>query len=332
MGVTIKDIARIANVSKSTVSKALNDRDDVSQKVKDQIQKLAKDLNYMPNNIARSLITGRSYTIGVFIVSRDEIILEQNFGIKFLDGIAETAERNNYDIYLFTITKKNSKPYIQMCRERKIEAAIFIGLSAVDPNVDDIKQSDIPVAVIDNILDGDNVFSLGADNEKGIMNAMDYLYEMGHRKIHFINGGTCSMVARERERVYRKYMQSNDLDKYIKVYKGNFSVESGYEAGKEIVESNDIPSAVMASSDYMAIGLIKILKKNGLRIPEDVSVVGFDNIIPGIYTEPALTTVDQQAFDIGKIAVEELIAKHKDLNKTLLIEPKLIVRESVIKI
>lgn len=333
MGVTIKELAKKLGVSQGTVSKALNDRKDVGQELKARIKKVAEEMGYTPNPIARRLSTNKSYTIGVFILSRDNIKLPENFGVYFLDGIAEEASKNDYDLLFFTITSamKQNKSYIKLCEERRVDGAVFIGISQDDPHLKEISKSKIPVAVIDAVVEGEKVMCISSDNKDGVKKGMEYLYNAGKRDIAIISSSPVSEVARERYEAYIDFMKEHKIYEKKNIYIGNFTSESGYEAAKEMIRSGNVPRAIFAAGDYMALGAIRALKEEGYRIPEEVSVLGFDNVVPSEYSDPPLTTVSQDGLTIGKEAIKSLLTY---INENKKIESKkigtrLVIRSSV---
>ncbi len=333
MGVTIKELAKRLGVSQGTVSKALNDKKDVSEEMKEKIKKAAKDMGYSPNPIARRLSSKKSFTIGVFILSRDNIKLAENFGVYFLDGIAEEASKNDYDLLFFTITSamEHKKSYIKLCEERRVDGAVFIGISQDDPELKEISKSKIPVAVIDAVVEGEKVLCVSSDNIGGVKKGMEYLYNKGKRKIAIISSSLASEVARERYETYIDFVKEKGIYDNNNIYIGNFTSESGYEAGKEMINSGNVPEAIFAGGDYMALGAIRALKEEGYKIPEDVAVLCFDNVVPSQYSDPPLTTIGQDGFKIGQEAIKSLLLYinqgEKVENKR--IETNLVIRKSV---
>ncbi|NNM67728.1 MAG: LacI family DNA-binding transcriptional regulator [Spirochaetales bacterium] len=328
---TIKDIARLAGVTHSTVSRSLNDSPLVATATKERIKKIAQDTGYSPNSFARRLVTRRSNTLGVFFLSRGELNFMENFGTEFLDGIATASSSNGYDLLFFTMTRELSqkKSYIGLCREKHVEGVIFIGMTSDDPQLEEIASSDIPVCIIDFQLEG--VGFVSTDNEKGTRLALDYLWSKGHRKIAYIGGPTVAPVAMIRERCYQNYMVEKGLGPFLEIFRGDFTTKSGYAQTLDLLRSEKLPSAIMAANDYMALGSVKALKEKGLRVPQDMSVVGYDNVLAGEYADPGLTTVGQDSTEIGLSAVRYLFDKiqNKKPPLTRLINPCLVLRDSV---
>jgi DNA-binding LacI/PurR family transcriptional regulator len=331
LSLTIKDIARLAGVTHSTVSRSLNDSPLVAAGTKERIKKIALETGYSPNSFARRLVTRKSNTLGVFFLSRGELNFMENFGTEFLDGIATASSSNGYDLLLFTMTRQLSHPksYIGLCREKRVEGVIFIGMTSDDPQLAEIAASEIPVCIIDFQLDG--VGFVSTDNEKGTRLALDHLWSKGHRKITYIGGPAVAPVALVRERCYQNYMAEKGLGPFSEIFRGDFTTRSGYEQTLKLLNSARLPTAIMAANDYMALGAVKALKGKGLRVPQDMSVVGYDNVLAGEYSDPGLTTVGQNSTEIGLSAVRYLFDKMENRKPpfTRLINPCLVLRDSV---
>lgn len=332
MGITIKDIAKALGVSPGTISKALNNKPDIGAELKEKIRAAAVELGYIPNPIARRLVTNKSNTIGVFILDRYELSLRENYGFQFLDGIIKESDLHHYDILLFSTTNdlEYQKSYIDLCLERRVEGAIFIGLRSDDSYIEDIMNSPIPVSVIDAEAIGPNVSMVASDNRAGATAAVDYLWQLGHRKIGILNGCAGAFVSRERYEGFVQYLKERDAFNEKYVYYGDFSRESGAAAAEVIMSCADRPTALFATNDQMALGALKAFKRKGYRIPEDISLIGFDNISNSEDCDPALSTIGQNATEIGKEAIRLLLARiRQEINGTArFIETELFIRDS----
>ncbi|MCX7922891.1 MAG: LacI family transcriptional regulator [Clostridia bacterium] len=332
MSITIKELAKRLDVSPGTVSKAFNNRKDISEGLKTRILATAKELGYTPNPIARRLSLNRSQMVGVFILSRHDIQLQESMALQFLDGIADEASRYNYDILLFTVTRNTVKQsYMELCRQKKIGGAIFIGLTIDDPLIVELKETDIPIVAIDCDLKGRNTPLISSDNTYGIQLGLQYLIDMGHSNIGFLKACNASEVSNIRFKAYKDFLMQKGLYESQYVYEGDFSRESGYRIGKEIALRKPPLTAIFAACDWMAIGAMQALKELGIRVPEDISVVGFDNIVQGEWTEPALTTIGQDGIGMGRAAFRSIWNWWEQINteQTVLLNPELIVRKSV---
>ncbi len=332
MSSNIKDIAKNLGISAAAVSKALNDRKDISEKLKRKVRKAAKELNYTPNSIARRLVTNKSNTIGVFVFSRQEDTFSKDLGLQFLGGILEEANKNDYDIVLFSTDSDllNEKSYIELCRERRAEGAIFTGLRLDDPHIKKIKNSTFPISIIDTHIEGENVNFVSTDNKIGVQLALDYLWKLDHRKIAMINGHKYAQVSWDRLNAYRDYLEEREVYNERLVFTGDFTEDSGYQCAEKIMKLEKLPTAIFIASDLMALGAIKAFKKSGFNLPKDMSITGFDNISISNYIEPRLTTVGQDAIAMGKWSVRLILNKlrKEEPQKKYVLKPKLMIRNS----
>ncbi len=332
MSVTIKDIAKKCGISFSTVSKALNDRSDISEPVKERVRSVARELGYKKNIIASRLVTMKSNTLGVFIFSREKIKKTESTAFKYLNVILDEAKKRGYDIVLFSseTTLSPSKSYIDLCLERQVEGAIFIGFEDGDPHLNELMESDLPIVLVEKIIKGNKICCITTDNKKGIKLGIQYLIQMGHQRIAFVKGHEKAEVSYVRYKTYKKLMQENGLFDESLIFKGDFSLISGYKIGLEMSKIDSMPTAVFAGNDLMAIGMLRAFFEKGINVPEDISIIGYDNFEISKFIQPPLTTISQDFTEIATRAVSLLLdmivndAKSTDV----FLEPELIVRES----
>lgn len=330
--VTLNDVAKKLGIAKGSVSKALNNKPDISQEMKELVKKTVEEMGYMPNSFAQKLRTKKSRTIGIFILSSSDIKLSENFAVYYLDGIMEEIKRKDYDIIIFSITTDwiNEKSYKKVWEEKMVDGAIFMGLGSFDPHLDEIKNANIPISLIDFQTEGKRLFCVSSDNLKGIYAATEYLWGLNHRNIAFVTGNLDSPVARERLNGYKKFMSEKGLNWEEWVVGSNFKIGGGYEAADEIYKMEERPTAIVTSSDIQALGIISRFGELGIKVPEDVSVIGFDDIISGRYSNPQLTTIAQPSREIGiaaALAIFEMMEGEKGLG-SLKMETELIERKS----
>jgi len=328
---TIKDLAKLAGVSHSTVSRALNDSTLIPEETRNRIKKIANEHGYSPNTLARQLVTRKSSTIGLFFLSLEELNFMENFGTQFMTAITRTCHLHGYDLLLFTTPRDltNTCSYIELCRRRQVEGVIFMGMTSNDPHLEEIRHAAIPVAIIDFSLEGKNTAFIGTDSKAGIDMALDWLRDQGHRDIVFIGGPEVSQVAMAREAAYRSYTDVENMN--TRVFRGDFSRHSGYRCAQEIAQLRPLPTAILAASDAMALGATNAFKERGLRVPDDISVMGYDNAAASENADPALTTIGQDANAIGERTVLNILDRiaGRKTRKTNLIAPALVIRESV---
>ena len=304
----MKDLAAACNVSIATVSKALNDQHDVSAKTKEMVRRKAKELGYFPNSAAKALKTNRSHNIGVLFVDEAQSGLTHDFFANVLDSFKRTIELQDYDLTFVNCSKvhKGSMSYLDRARYRGFDGVAIACIDFRDSEVIDLIDSDIPVVTIDYIFN--NRIAVISDNVKGMRDLVSYVYQMGHRKIAYIHGNNTSVT---NARVSSFYTTCTQLgievpDEYIK--QANYrDTDATYKKTMELLDLKDPPTCILYPDDFAAFGGMNAIRERGLRIPEDISVAGYDGIRVGRHLMPKLTTVRQDTKMIGKLAADNLI-------------------------
>lgn len=305
---TIYDIAKKTGYSITTVSKVLNNYTDVSEKAKKIINEAVNELGYFPSSSARTLSTKKSWSIGVIFVEDSGIGMEHPFFNAVIESFKKSVEEHGYDL-LFAARKvgSESKSYLDHFKYRDVDGVVVVCSALNDPEVDLLINSDLPTVVID--LDIRGCCAVYSDNVYGSELAVNYLYSLGHRKIAHISGDEALFVGVQRKNGFVEAMKNNNLelpDEYI-VNGGYFTHEGGKGAMKQLLELKEPPTAVYVAGDLMALGAIREITEQGLKVPEDISVVGFDDIRMAQYTTPALTTIRQDTTLIGKTSANLLL-------------------------
>jgi len=339
MRVTIKDIARKAGVSITTVSKALNNYSDVNEKTKLKILEIVKELNYSPNIAARTLSSKKKKRIALIL---NEINLNRKSPIvmEILSGVYNFTEQNDIEFVLLFTTKQ--KQYLNsfeaICHEQNIHGAIIHGLDIDDPYCESIAKSDIPSVLIDLELHGKNTTTVTVDNEKAAEAAVNYLTQLGHKKIAHISGKYTAQVSIQRKAGYKKGL-TNYGTEFIEDYiiNGDFDEDLTYELTKKFVLKNPEVTAFFCSSDLMAIGAMRAIQDLGFSVPHDFSIFGFDNIILSGYVNPSITTISQDMESLGYKSTKLLwdkLSESEEINKLsqkIHMPYELIVRQSTRK-
>lgn len=310
MAVTIREVAKAAGVSITTVSRALNGYSDVNLDTKRKVMETARELGYQPNAVARGLVLKKTNTVGLVVADFSKSRTGHHFMFDILYGIHDQAATLGYDVILITVSpnRKREISYAELCKIRQVDGAILMGIRLDDPYLSEILQSDMPCVMIDMPLVGDLFGSVTSENRLGAKSAVDHLLKLGHRKIGFINGHAQVAVSQERLQGYRQGLEEAGIqfqEKYV--YYGNFEQLDG-EAGVMELESRDLGiTAYFCASDLMALGAVNYLRSSGKHVPEDISVVGFDGIDLAFMTYPSITTVVQDRYGMGVEAVDSLI-------------------------
>lgn len=333
---TIKDIARVAGVSVTTVSRALNGYSDVNEKTRQKIAAVARELNYSPNTLARGLVMQKSKTIGLLVsgISRESV--KDNFTFEVLCGVNERASTLGYDLILFNTNTmmQREKTYTQLCRERRVDGAIIQGIKKEDLYLKEVVESDIPCVLVDIPVHSNSVGYVTTDNALGAKKAVEHLAGLGHQHIGMINGHEDAFVSQERLNGYREALKECGLSFRSEwVVSGNFEEKKAEKAACELLNRYKEVTAIFCASDLMALGALKACKELGLDVPKDISIVGYDNIVLASYSSPNLTTVGQEVYQIGYEAADLLIEmlEGKETNMERYLDTKLIIRESTAK-
>ncbi len=328
--ITIKDIAKIANVSPSTVSKALNSRHDVSEKTQKKIMDIAEAHDFVPNAFGKNLKNRKTENVGV-IFSRESKPLSGNpFYSRVLEGIEAELAMNNFNLVLHLLPNDAKEVIPKMIRERQVDGVIFGGAMHKD-FIKKLKSRKMPMVLVDPKIPIKNFQQILIDNEHGAFLAIQHLIEKGHKRIGFISGDLERESFHQRFLGYKKALKVNNIpfDEKL-VVTGH--LEKGYEHTKTLLAMEPKPTAIFATNDINAIYGYKAVKEANLSIPEDISFVGFDDIDLAKMASPPLTTIRVYKEELGSIAVRNLlkIMKNEDNNKIDTLVPiKLVERESV---
>ncbi|PPA71071.1 LacI family DNA-binding transcriptional regulator [Jeotgalibacillus proteolyticus] len=337
---TIRDVAKLAGVSSATVSYVLNGVKKVSDDTKQRVLKSVEELNYYPDFTAISLSKSKSNLIGVMVPlitdSPASMFKKNQYYHEFLSGVEMIARNNNFDTMISGVG--DPEECSNWVKKRNLDGLIFVGLFPENLYLE-MSKLDIPIVLIDSYEEHANRYlNVQIDDELGGYAATRHLIELGHEKIVFVATSLASSpVDRKRYDGYKRAITEFHLplDDRLTIETNDIAFDYGYKAGESIVRSSVHCTAVVAVSDNLAIGIIKALQDNGKRIPEDYSIVGFDDIAISQYITPSLTTVRQDVFDKGKTATELLM---KSINDTDAPSPsgttavelpiKLIIRDS----
>ncbi|KAB2865368.1 MULTISPECIES: LacI family DNA-binding transcriptional regulator [Exiguobacterium] len=305
---TIYDLAKITGFSITTVSKALNNYKDVSEKTRAKILQAAAEMDYLPNAHAQSLSTKKSWAIGVMFSEANEVGMKHPFFNGIIESFRHATEEHGYDLIFASRNLRNrDMSYLEHFKHRAVDGIVVICSDRMDEQVQELMQSDIPIVVVD--MDSANCSVVYSDNTEGARMAVNYLYELGHRHIAHIAGDSSIDAGAARVKGYELAMQTLDLPiqpGYL-VNAGFFSVEEGKQAMEKLLQLASPPTAVFVAGDQMAIGAIEAVHEHGLRVPEDISIIGYDDIEMIKYITPKLTTIRQDTDEIGEAAAELLI-------------------------
>ena len=334
MKATIKDIAKAANVSPTAVSMAINNRRGVSQQTRKRILRIAKNLNYTPNYAARSLISKRSCTLGLIISD-----IADPFYPELAKGIEEKANSLGYSIILCNtgLNLDKEKHCADTLLRRNVDGIIFSTVVVDDPNIDQLIQNQFPFVVINRIPFkhpfADKIDHVIIDSYAGGYKAVEHLYKLGHDRIAIIAGYMKVSTAIDRTEGAKKAMSDYGLEFNPQFFiECNYSRQQAFQAAKRLLALKKTPTAFFVQDDNMALGVREAVLSCGLKIPEDIAIIGFDDIDMASITGIELTTISQKKYEMGVMATQILINKIEGetpsmVNK-LVLDAELIIRKS----
>lgn len=335
MPVTLKDISKQSGFSVTTVSRALTGYDDVSKKTRDHILKIADDLGYQPNHIARQLQGQRTQTLGLIMPARVHTHDDDFFSV-LLKGITYAAARNGFDILTSAAQTIQSEldAYRRIVGGKRVDGMIVARTYRNDPRIDYLKSVDCPFIVHGRLSpDEDSDFSyIDVDSQMGIALVANHLIDQGHQHIGLILPEADLAFTNYRLQGYQQALQEHKLP-YRPDYcvYGNLTYQSGVNAAQHLLEEHPHLTAIIGANDWMALGAMSVAKNLGYAVGTDFAIAGYDDIPAARQAEPALTTVHQPIYSIGEQLTQRLldtIDKSSTTHYQSLIQPELIIRES----
>jgi DNA-binding LacI/PurR family transcriptional regulator len=338
---TIKQVAKAAGISTQTVSRVINNRPDVAPETRERIQQVIEELGYQPSALARSLIQQRSYTLGVVTAG-----LKYIGPSRTLNGITSAAEEAGYSLLLKELPRFDTDdvvPIFQALLSRHVDGIIW-AVPEVGENRNWVNKLSLNVKIPIVYLamePKENISAVSVDNYLGGRMAMSHLLQQGYRNIGHISGPLDWWEARQRMLAWKDSLKESGFEAQDKnLAEGNWSSASGVQAVEKLFEQYPDMDAIFVANDQMALGVMQIACQKGLRIPEGLGIVGFDNIPESAFFCPALTTVQQDQYTLGKVAVEQTIkiieSGWQGLGpiepKSIMLAPTLVVRQSSLRL
>lgn len=331
MNVTIRDIAKMANVSIATVSRYINNPEAVSEKKRLQIAEIIEKVNYRPNEVARGLSNGTSKIIGILLPAVNNI-----FFSTVILGIEDELSKKAYTALVCNTHEKieREKQYMDILISRQVAGLIFMGTRQIEKKSNEHiwKMNDrLPLIIVNDYFKDEQISYIMTDESDGVYKAVQYLYELGHRKIYFFNGNKKQTTYQYKLEGFMRGAKERKLEEAVKVLKNDPFESGGYKTMMKLIHEGDIPTGIIVASDQMAMGVVRAIHESGLSIPKNISVIGFDNSPISGEVYPRLTTVDQKPYELGKEAGRLLMKQIESKNKirsSVLQKPELLVRDS----
>lgn len=323
---TVERIAKEMGVSSATVSRALNDRPGVGAELRDRIVSYAREVQYAPTVTARGLATSQTFNLGFFIHEKPGLpAYSDPFYLEILTSTQQVIARSDYHVTFESLTDEVlARPAdFRFVRERRADAMILAGPDIPASFIISMINTDMPIVLVDNHLEFLPVNCVNSDDEGGAYLAARFLYDVGHREIGVIAGPPVWASTARRVRGYRRALEDVGL-KLTEVHAEETTVESGSSAYTQLIDAQPAITALCAVNDSMAIGAIRAAKASGKRVPQDLSVIGFDDITWAAHNDPPLTTVRIPRRQMGKEVAHRLL--------TLLADPDLLPSEIVVPV
>ncbi|ELK47774.1 LacI family DNA-binding transcriptional regulator [Halobacillus sp. ACCC02827] len=324
---TIKDVAKLAGVAVSTVSYALNDSNKISLETKRRVKEAASALNYQKNGIASDLKKHRTNTIALILSD-----LSGPYYSELIKGVQDVAVSNGYDLIACSSVGGKESTAVKFLREKRVDGAIILAHNIDDDIAVEAAREGFPLVVLDRKLNNDNIYHVEVDNEHGGFIATEYLIKYGFKKIGYVSGPSNSYDNKRRLEGFKKALDMHNIVFQSKwKVSGDFTREGGYRAAKLLIAQQEMPEAVFFANDEMAIGGLKAFEEYGIKVPEDISIIGFDDIQISEFVSPPLTTVSQPKYEVGALAVHIIFQalQNQDVDSKYTLHTKLVQRNSV---
>jgi LacI family transcriptional regulator len=326
---TIYDVARLAGVSTATVSRALNGTGQIAPATRATIEAAVEQLGYRPNTIARSLVTRSTQTIALLLPD-----ITNPFYAALVSGIQQAALAEGWTMLLCTTESdaEREEHYLRVLRAKQVDGALVDGLVLPSDRISRFVEDGFPIVCLDRDIDSRSIPLVQVNNRLGGRIATQHLIDLGHTRIAHVTGAGELGISDERLAGYRDALTETGLPvDFQLVEEGRFTDEGGHDAARKLLEREPDLTAIFAANDLSALGVMNAVAEVGKRVPEDVSVVGFDDLHLSAYTSPPLTTIRQPAVEIATLATTILIGLtrgHQAERMRHLLEPELVVRAS----
>jgi LacI family transcriptional regulator, galactose operon repressor len=327
--ITIKDLAKTLKVSPSTISMALNDNPRVSEKTRKKVKELAKKLRYRPNLIARAMVQKKTHLIGLIISD-----IMSSFFPQIIQGIEDVISKKDYSAILCPTngSPAQERQYLNLLREKQVDGIIADPVECID-NKDlwqEIKEKNIPLITILNEAPVKNIVNIKVDNIAGGILATEHLIKDGHKIIGHLSGPECFQISKDRLEGFKIALKNYHLKcRENLIIETSFDWEAGYNNMRLMMQKKPRPTAVFCAGDIIAIGASFALRQSGFRVPDDIAIIGFDDLFLASIAEIPLTTIAQPKYHLGSLAAEKLMNLiNKNKEESEILQPTLTLRDS----
>lgn len=336
--VTIKDVAKKAGVSPSTVSRVISNHPRISPATSAKVRKIMEELGYHPNVTAQSLVSNMTKTLGLILPRPAEELFLNMFFSEFIRGIVTQATRAGYDLIMTSgsTEREEMDAITRLAKGHRADGIILLSSRENDPVISFLHQEQFPFVVIGRSIEYPDILSIDTDNVQAAYDATSHLIKLGHTKIGFVSGPSHLVLSQDRMEGYKKALTKHNLQlKSEWIVEGEFLQESGYRAMSYILSIPDSPTALVVIDDLVAYGVLRGLTELGYRCPEDISIIGFNNIAISELTTPPISSIDIGIYQMGYIASQTLIKRivKEDIQQNRIIIPhRIVIRESTARL
>ncbi|HSH02725.1 MAG TPA: LacI family DNA-binding transcriptional regulator [Anaerolineae bacterium] len=328
---TLEEIGKIAGVSRSTVSRVVNEQENVKPAVRARVKAVIEEMGYQPNSAARILAGHAAQIIALIIPQTAQSVFTDPYFPRLVQGVAQACNQYDYSVslLLFHAREDEAKLYPRILRNQMFDGVVMTATHLNNPLIEKMTERNIPFVLVGG-AEEEHINYVDVNNFEGAYMAMEHLYNVGHRRIALIAGPDDNLASIKRYEGYRQFLQDKGLpfDSSL-VFHGDFSETSAFEGAQKLLMHN--PDAIFAVSDTMAVGALRSLQLVGLHVPQDIALMGYDDLAPSLLTEPQLSTVHQPVLETGAMAVETLLDILKNGDKPtrrVVLPTKIVVRDS----
>ena len=326
---TIHDVAKLAGVAPITVSRVLNNSGYASKETRARVEEAIATLRYVPNTLARGLRSKRTQTLALVMTD-----ITNPFFTLIARGVEDAASNSGYTVIYCNTDESEAEEekYVNILVQKQVDGVLLVPAYSNSKSIKFLHLNGIPVVLIDRSVPDIQADLVRCNSEEGAFQLTKHLIEFGHQRIVTITGRQEVSTSQDRVSGYQRAMLEADLESLIQVYYGSYTQASGYEFTNQALALNPRPTAILGANNFISIGVLQALRDAGLRVPEDISVVGFDDLPSFMIVDPILTVASQPAYEMGRQATELLLnrlsEKLPDSNQEIILPTEMIIRRS----
>jgi LacI family transcriptional regulator len=327
--ITLQDVARHAGVAPITVSRVINHSGYVTETVRERVEKSIAELGYVPNTLARSLRSRRTQTIALVITD-----ITNPFFTTVARGVEDTASDSGYMVIICNTDerKQEEQKYMRMLLQRRVDGILLVPTRSGAESIKLAKKQQVSLVVLDRRVSGAVSDVVRCDSESGAYQLANLLVSLGHRRIVILAGAEGISTSDDRVQGFCRALSDAEIDSELQIFHGEFTQESGHQLTLKALSQKPAPTAIFAANNFLAMGSFRAIEEAGLRVPEDIALVGFDDLPPALVISPFLTVASQPAYEMGCRSVQLLLSriegKAPEEYQEVVLPTELIIRHS----